>query len=187
MRSFLAAGAAVSILLAAAATARATVIVPVDFNELTAAAEAIVYARVTGVRAVLSDDRRRVESIVAAEAIGYMKGDLGRSFAFSVPGGQVGAYRTFMVGAPVFEPGEEVVLFFGRRPAAATTAQPFLVGFSQGVFRVRVDARTGGRVVVPPPALNTGQPARLRRGSRAPMPLDSFAAQVKVLVSGRTR
>jgi hypothetical protein len=173
-------------ILLSGANARATVIVPLDFNELAASADAIVYARVIDVRAVPSDDRSRIESIVTAEAIGYMKGDLGRSIVFRVPGGQVGAYRTIMVGAPSFERGEEVVLFF-RRLAGAALPGPALVGFNQGVFRVRSDERTGARVVLPAPALNAGQTVTLRRGSRGPMPLDAFAAQVKALLAGGAR
>jgi hypothetical protein len=165
------------LVLLSSTVSRATVIAPADLNELAASAHAIVYARVTDVRAVVTDDRRRVESVIVAEAVGYMKGDLGRTIVFKVPGGQVGAYRTIMVGAPSFERGDEVVLFLGTRGPAL----PHLVGFSQGVYRVRIDERTGTRVVIPPPAFATGQDVALKRGTRAPMPLDSFAARVRAL------
>jgi hypothetical protein len=166
--------------LFSAAAARATVIVPADLNELTAAASAVVYARVTDVRGVMIDDRKRVESVVVAEAMGYLKGDLGRTIVFRVPGGQVGAYRTVMVGAPSFRRGEEVVLFFGRRGPAAL---PYLIGFSQGVFRVRADERTGARLVLPPPAVNTGEAMTIRRGTRQPMTLEAFASHVRALAA----
>lgn len=173
--------APIGFVLLSTVAAHATLIVPADLNELTASAHAVVYARVTEVRAVVSDDRRRVESIVVAEAIGYMKGDLGRTIVFRVPGGQVGAYRTIMVGAPSFERGEEVVLFVARR----TPAPPYLVGFSQGVYRVRADERTGARLVMPPPAVNGGQATPIRRGTRQPMPLDAFASQIRALVASQ--
>ena len=177
--------------LAATSVARATVIVPIDFNELAVTADAVVYARVTDVRSLVTDDRRRVESIVVLEAIGYMKGNLGRRIAFRVPGGQVGAYRTVMVGAPSFARGDEVVLFLASRrpgPIAGTRAPaPYIVGFGQGVYRVRVDERTGARVVVPPPAISGSETVRLARGTRSPMPLESFAAQVRALAAGSAR
>lgn len=175
----------VSLALLLGASARATVLVPIDLNELAVSAHAVVYARIAEVRAVVTDDRRRVESIVVAEAIGYMKGDWGRTIVFRVPGGQVGAYRTVMVGAPSFERGDEVVLFFGTRGPSL----PYLVGFSQGVYRVRVDERTGVRMVVPPPAVNTGVTVALKRGTRDPMALDAFAEQVRALgaAPGRVR
>jgi hypothetical protein len=169
--------------VSAPAMLRATVLVPVDLNELTVSAHVVVYARVTEVRGVVTDDRRRVESVVIAEAIGYMKGNLGRTILFRVPGGQVGAYRTIMVGAPSFERGDEVVLFLATRGAAS----PYLVGFSQGVYRVRLDVRTGMRVVVPPPAISTGQTLAIKRGTRVPMALDAFAAQVRALAAGTPR
>ncbi|HSL21194.1 MAG TPA: hypothetical protein VK886_06635 [Vicinamibacterales bacterium] len=175
--------AAAVVIVLAAVNARATVLVPMDLNELAAAAHAVVYARITEVRPVVTDDRRRVESIVVAEAIGYMKGDLGRAIMFRIPGGQVGAYRTVMVGAPSFERGDEVILFFGARPPAL----PYIVGFSQGVYRVRIDERTGARVVVPPPAINTGDTVRLARGTRTPMALDAFAARVRALATAPAR
>jgi len=170
--------------LASVATLRATVIVPADLNELAVSANAIVYARVTDVRALVSGDRLRVESLVTAEAIGYVKGNLGRTIVFRVPGGTVGAYKTMMIGVPSFETGEEVVLFFGTR---AAEAPPYLVGFSQGVYRVRLDEQTGVRVVVPPPAISTGANVPITRGTRAPMPLDEFARQVRALASAAPR
>lgn len=178
MRDRVGALAVLALVLLFSAVPRATVLVPVDLTELTASATAVVYARVTEVRAVLTDDRRRVESVIVAEAIGYMKGDLGRTILFKVPGGEVGTYRTIMVGAPSFKRGDEVVLFFGTRGPAL----PYLVGFSQGVYRVRVDERTGTRVVVPPPAFSTGEATPLKRGTRGPMALDAFATQVRTLV-----
>jgi hypothetical protein len=180
MRDPVRALAVLALILLEAAAARATVIAPMDLNELTISAHAVVYARVTEVRAVVSDDRRRVESVVVAEAVGYMKGNLGRTIVFKVPGGQVGAYRTIMVGAPSFRRGDEVVLFLGTRGPSL----PYLVGFSQGVYRVRVDEGTGTRVVVPPPAFSTGETIALKRGTRTPMALDAFASQVRALADG---
>lgn len=169
--------------LASVAPLRATVLVPADLNELAAGSQAIVYARITDVRPLESDDRLRVESVVTAEAIGYVKGNLGRTISFRVPGGTVGAYKTVMVGAPSFEAGEEVILFLGTRASAT----PFLFGFSQGVYRVRVDERTGLRMVTPAPAISTGTAAAIKRGMRPPVPLDEFAQKVRALVASAAR
>jgi hypothetical protein len=169
--------------LASAASLHATVIVPADLNELATAARAIVYARITDVQPLVSDDRLRVESLVTAEAIGYVKGNMGRSITFRVPGGTVGAYKTMMVGAPTFEAGEEVILFFG----GGLAAPPYLVGFSQGVYRVRVDERTGIRMVIPAPAILTGTDVAIKRGTRAPVPLDRFTEQVRAAIASGSR
>jgi hypothetical protein len=164
----------------APSSARATVLVPADLNELAASALAIVHARIVEVRAVTTADRQRVETVVVAQSLDYLKGNLGPTIVFRVPGGQVGAYRTVMIGAPSFAAGEEAVLFFGARGPSL----PYLVGFSQGVFRVEVDARTGARLVTPAPAISTGERVKLTRGTRPPVPLETFAAQVRALVSG---
>jgi hypothetical protein len=168
--------------LGSIATLRATVIAPADLNELAASAQAIVYARIVDVRALVSDDRLRVESLVTAEAIGYVKGNLGRSIALRIPGGTVGAYKTIMVGAPSFEPGEEVILFLGTE----ASPQPYLVGFTQGVYRVRLDQRTGVRMVTPAPPVTVATDTRIQRGTRGPVSLDEFTAQVRAaMAAGR--
>ena len=180
MRDRVRALAVLALVFISSAIARATVIAPADLNELTISATAVVYARIADVRAVMTDDRRRIETVIVAEAVGYMKGDLGRTIVFKVPGGQVGAYRTVMVGAPSFNQGDEVVLFLGTRGPAL----PYLVGFSQGVYRVRLDERTATRMVTPPPAVSTGAATPLKRGTRTPMALEAFAAQVRALAQG---
>lgn len=172
-----------SLAVLSVAPARATTLVPADLNELTASALAIVHARIVDVRAVTTTDRRRVETVVVAESLGYLKGDIGRTIIFRIPGGQVGAYRTIMVGAPSFSVGEEAVLFFGARGPAL----PYLVGFSQGVFRIQRDERTGRRVVVPAPALSSGATVAMARGTRPPVAFETFAAQVRALVAGSAR
>ena len=178
--------AAVVLALAAVAPLHATTIAPAYLNELAVSATTIVYARVTDTRALVSDDRLRVESLITAEAIGYLKGNMGRTIAFRVPGGTVGAYKTVMVGAPSFQAGEEVILFIATG-GARTSPQPYLVGFSQGVYRVRVDDRTGIRMVVPAPAFSTETATTLKRGSRAPMALDEFTRRVREIVTTGSR
>lgn len=170
------------LVMACAASLRATMIVPADLNELATAAHAIVYARISDVSPLVSDDRLRVESMVTAEAIGYVKGNMGRTISFRVPGGTVGAYRTVMVGAPSFQAGEEVVLFVRGGAGAA-----HLVGFNQGVFRVRVDERTGVRMVIPAPAISTETDTTLKRGTRAPIPLDEFTRQIRAAIASSPR
>lgn len=175
--------AVASLVLVSVMPLRATVVVPADLNELAVSASAIVYARITDVRALVSDDRLRVESLVTAEAIGYVKGNLGRTISFQVPGGTVGAYKTTMIGAPSFQAGEEVILFVGT----GASVRPHLVGFSQGVYRVRVDERTGVRMVIPAPAFSTQTDTPLKRGTRPPMPLDEFAQRVREIVASGPR
>ncbi len=160
----------------------ATVLVPAEFREIVAGSQIIVYGRVVDVRAEWSDDRRRIDSVITLEAATYLKGGPGETVTFRVPGGQIGRYRNVMVGAPEFQPGEEAVLFL--KADGPSVARVF--GLSQGVFRVRPDARTGQRMVVPPVLMARSEaPETVTRGAadRRPLPLDAFAGQVRTAMT----
>ena len=171
--------------VAAVPAARATVLVPADLGDLVRGSQAIVHGRVVDVTAVWADGRRRIDSLVALEVDQYLKGDFGERVTFRVPGGQMGRYRSVMVGAPSFAEGDEVVLFLGARGPSI----PYVLGLSQGVCRVVEDPQTPARLVVPPPVVAGAEVQRVRRGdsARRPMPLDRFAAEVRALVAGGTR
>jgi hypothetical protein len=133
----------------------------------------IVHGRVVDVRGALVGTRRSIESVVTIAVLSPLKGTTGEQLVFRVPGGRVGRYRRIFVGAPVFTPGDEVVLFLkGRAPEMA---MPF--GLSQGVYRV--SRITGAPMIVPvPPTANV---AGAPRGDsiRRPLALDEFARQVR--------
>jgi hypothetical protein len=165
--------------------ARATVLLPAEFREVVAGSEIIVHARVVDVRSQWVDGRRRIESVVTVEILTPFKGGERRSLEFKVPGGQIGRYRSVMVGAPSFTPGEEAFLFLSE----ANSDAPLVFGLNQGVFRVRQDRVSGRRVVVPPPLMqaSAGGDARepILRGSptRRPLEVDAFGAQVRTAIA----
>jgi len=165
---------------------RATVLVPADFHEIVAESQVIVYGRVTAVRAEWSDDRSRIDTLVTVLAGSYLKGGPGSTVTFRVPGGQVGRYRNVMIGAPQFQPGEEAVLFL----SASGPSIAHIFGLSQGLYRVKVDSRTGRRTVVPPVLTADGDaPQTIVRGdrNRRQLSLDEFAATVRQAMSGGVR
>jgi hypothetical protein len=173
------------VLLIAAAPLCATVLVPAEFREIVAGSQIIVYGRIAEVRPEWSDDHRRIDSIVTLDAASYLKGGPGSVVTFRVPGGQIGRYKNVMIGAPEFHAGEEAVLFLaGSGPSPA-----HVFGLSQGVYRVRVDARTGSRSVIEPVLMpKSGAPETVTRGeaTRRPLPLDTFAATVRAaMAAGR--
>jgi hypothetical protein len=165
-------------LLAAATSARATTTVPADLGELSRDAVAIARGRVADVRSQWTEDRGTVETIVTLEVEDYLKGSLGSMVRFRVPGGELGRYRTIVVGAPDFAVDQRVVVFLGAHGPAV----PHIVGFNQGVFRV-VRAADASWVVSPPPALAGAAAVRVVRGdpSRRPVPLADFEQQVRTL------
>src|SRR5918993_122273 len=153
---------------------QATVLVPIEFRELVSTAPVIVHGRVVDVRSAFVDGRQSVETFVTVEADEYLKGRLGAHFTFRIPGGQLGRYRTVFVGAPEFQPGDELVLFL-KTPRASL---PHIVGLSQGAFRVVPDPRTGQRMVTTPIVMGkgTGDMEPVVRGdpTRRPVSIGAF-------------
>lgn len=162
--------------------ARATVIVPADLGELARDAQAIVRGRVASVEARWTDDRRTIESIVTLEVESTLKGSFGPDVQFRVPGGQLGRFRSLVMGAPQFTVDQRVVVFLGARAPSV----PYVLGMSQGVFRV-VAADSGGWLVTPPALLPAvAGTVRIVRGdsNRRPLPLGDFEQRVRALVGG---
>ena len=159
-------------------------LVPAQFSEIVGGSSIIAYARVVDVRPEWADGRRWIDSIVTAEVVTYLKGGSEDTITFKVPGGKLGRYRSVVVGAPVFARGDEAVLFL-KSNGAQGESLPDVFGFNQGVFRVRVDARTGQRMVVPPPVQavgpTEGESQPVRRGSldRRPLAFEAFGARVR--------
>lgn len=173
-----------SVLLAALATVTldASLIVPADLPTLVREAQTIVLGRVTDVRGVVRPGTRRVDSYVVFAVDDALKGTNSRALVFRTLGGVSGRYRTVVPGSPVFEPGDEAVIFLGR----GTT--PYPIGLSHGVFRVRRDRVTGDRRILPPPMLidpNATMTIRRGDGTRVPIPVSSFTAMVRTLVARR--
>ena len=169
-------------LAAGGAAASATVLLPADLGELARGSQAIVHGRVTGVRAEWVAGHRRIDSFVTVDAVEYFKGDFGRAVTFRVPGGQIGRFRAVTMGAPVFLEGDEVVLFLGARGPSV----PYVLGLSQGVFRVVAEPGSGRRLVTPPAVVAGAEPAVVRRGDggRRPIDLASFGDTVRGLAAG---
>jgi hypothetical protein len=164
----------------------ATVLLPAEFREIVAGSQIIVYGRVSDVRAEWGDGRRRIESVVTLDAASFYRGTPASTVTFRVPGGQIGRYKSVTVGAPEFRAGDEVVLFLKSQGPAV----PHVFGLNQGVFRVRVDARSGRRLVTMPiVTARSSAPEPVTRGAvaRRPLPLEQFAAQVRTILQGGAR
>jgi hypothetical protein len=165
----------------------ATVLVPAEFREVVQGSSMIAYGRVIDVRPEWVDNRSRVETIVTLEVVTWLKGGSDQTIEFKVPGGELGRYRNLIIGAPVFNRGDEAVMFL----KSDGTSMPIVFGLNQGVFRVRRDASTGRRVVIPSALMARGDaPEIIKRGAatRQPIPLESFGAQVRtVMASGGRR
>jgi hypothetical protein len=167
--------------IASISTLRATTLLPAEFREIVGGSQIIAYGRVLEAVSELSDDRKRIETIVTFEVGTYLKGGPGETLTFRVAGGQVGRFRSVMVGAPVFETGDEAVLFLTQRQDGT----PRVFGLNQGVFRVQREERTQRRLVLPPLLARGEAPELVVRGSagRQAMPLETFGAQVTSILA----
>jgi hypothetical protein len=160
---------------------RATILIPAEFREVVNGSEIIAYGRVAAVESQWSDNRRQINTIVAFDVGTYLKGSLGETLTFRVPGGKIGRYRSTVVGAPTFVEGEEAVLFLRNRDDVPL----HIFGLNQGVFRVRVDERTRQRMVTPPLLARGMGPEAVVRGSaaRRSSTLETFGAQVRAVIA----
>ena len=171
------------VLVAFAATVRATVVIPADLGELAHDAIAIVRGRVAAVDTRYTEDRGSIETIVTLEAENYLKGTLGQVVRFRVPGGELGRYRSIVVGAPEFAVDQRVVVFLG----AYGPSVPHIVGFNQGVYRVVRAADDSGWIVTPPaslPAAGTSVPIVRGDPMRRPLALADFEQRIRALAGG---
>lgn len=165
--------------LLATGRASATIVVSMDLTQLVAGADAIVYGRVVDVDAVRVDGRF-TDSVVTMAPSAYLKGTAAAAISFRVSGGEIGRYRTIVVGSPVFREGDVVVVFL-----AGTAPQlPHLVGFSQGVLRAWRNADALSPMVLVPPAAESATPERVVRGegTRRVMTISQLATEVNAIV-----
>jgi hypothetical protein len=153
--------------------------VPADLGELSRDAVAIARGRVADVRSQWTDDRGTVETIVTLEVESYLKGALGATLRFRVPGGELGRLRTVVVGAPHFVADERVVVFLGARGPTV----PYIVGFNQGIFRVIRSGNGLDWLVEPPPNVASAAAVSIVRGdpARRALPLADFEQRVRTL------
>jgi hypothetical protein len=82
----------------------ATVLVPAEFREVVQGSALIAYGRVVDVRAQWGDGRARIDTVVTVEVASWLKGGSDQEITFKVPGGEMGRYRSVIIGAPVFQP-----------------------------------------------------------------------------------
>ena len=175
---------AVSILLYALPV-RATVVIPADLGELSRDALAIARGRVAALDAQWTEDHGTIETMVTLEVESYLKGSLGSTLRFRVPGGELGRFRSIVVGAPEFAVNQRIVVFLGARGPSV----PHVLGLNQGVFHVSRAADNSGWLVTSPVMMPaTAGNVRVVRGdpARRPLALDQFEQTVRSL-AGATK
>jgi hypothetical protein len=172
-----------SVVLAFALPATATVLIPADLGELSRDALAIARGRVAALDAQWTEDHGTIETIVTLEVESYLKGSLGATLRFRVPGGELGRFRSIVVGAPELVVNQRIVVFLGARGPSI----PHVLGLNQGVFHIARAADNSGWLVTSPvmmPATSANVPVVRGDPARRPLALDQFEQTVRVLAGG---
>jgi hypothetical protein len=159
-----------ALLLLVPGPAAAATFVETSVEEAARSAEAVVRGRVTSATARVAGDGRRVVTDVDIAVDSAWKGAPGATVRVVVPGGSTGSLAQWVDAAPTFEPGEEVVVFLGRRGDGWT-----VMGLALGKYRVDgPEARPAlAHAVVLPRALPAGERAT------GPMPVAELEGRVR--------
>ena len=175
------AGLAVGLLLPPPVAA--SVVLPATLEELASEADIVVHARVAHIDIRQAPGTLRVERLVALDVLRGLKGSPDAQLQLVLPGGTLGRYRTVVPGVPDVVEGEELVLFL----RTSTVEVPRILGLSQGLLRVRVDAVTGQRLVAAPAGAGVDGPIARGAAGRGPQPLANVEARIAGVVLAQLR
>ena len=124
-----------------AIVANATTLVRLQFYQLVQHSSAI--ARVRCVRADTRLESGEIWTDTVFEVVQHDKGFLPREIVVRMPGGKLQHLQSHVDGVPEFRPNEEVYLFLTGHPGR----QFYVVGWTQGTFRIRKNLRNGRETV----------------------------------------
>ena len=131
-------------LIAGAASLSATTVIPPTFEQLVDQAEMIFQGTVTKTNSqwIGEGDQRRIVTYVTFEVKDALKGSPGKSYTVRQFGGTVDGETMMIDDAPVFNVGDQDILFVENNGSQVVP----LVGLMHGRFHVRKDA--SGREMV---------------------------------------
>ena len=124
-----------------ALAANATTLSRLRFYQLVQHSSAI--ARVRCVGADIRMENGEIWTDTVFDVVQRDKGFLPSPIVVRLPGGQFQHLHSHVDGVPEFRPGEEVYLFLTGHPGK----QFYVVGWTQGTFRIHKDARSGAETV----------------------------------------
>jgi hypothetical protein len=159
-----------------AIVAQATTLVRLTFPELVKNSSAIAHVRCLGSQAVFENGE--IWTDTSLEVLESNKGNLPAIVVVRQPGGKLAHLESRVDGTPQFRVGEELYLFLEGQPGGRF----FLVGWSQGTFRVRRNPRTGLTTVTQDSAEIPAYDQQSREFTKTgvkDMRLDSFREQLR--------
>lgn len=196
--------AAALVVLAVPTAAVAAVLPWMSLEEITGQAEVIVLGTVESAESAWSSDGRIIVTRTTVSVERPLLGGPRARVIVETPGGRVGDQTMIASGAPVFHPGERVILFLepageqrpvaagrsGPRPSPSGAALHAVVGWNQGRMSVRRDPRTGRDQVEDRTAGSLyldrqGRPVGTERAGKGPAELGLFLQEVERLIASR--
>jgi len=131
----------VGVALIVAVAASGTTLVAMRFEDLAGRATAVARVRCLSARSLM--ERGEIWTETQFEVEKSEKGLLGGLVTVRMPGGKVDGLHARVDGVPEFQPGEEAYLFLWGAENGAYR----VLGWTQGTFRVRRDAKSGAERV----------------------------------------
>jgi hypothetical protein len=159
-----------------AIVAQATTLVRLTFPELVKNSSAIAHVRCLGSQAV--SERGEIWTNTSLQVLDSNKGNLPSVVTVRQPGGKLAHLESRVDGTPQFHPGEELYLFLVSEPGGRF----FLVGWSQGTFRIRRNSRTGSATITQDSAEIPAYEPQSREFTKTgvkDLRLDSFREQLR--------
>lgn len=134
---------ALMLLFAAALAAPATTLQQMNLDDLTAQSHAVVYGKIVASRAAWDRTHSVIYTFYTVQPIQYLKGQLGSSFELQEMGGELDGLVVRVPSAPVFNLGDEEVLFVWTD----ALGRHLVIGMEQGAVGVQTDPRTGQKTL----------------------------------------
>ena len=131
------------LLLAMGHGALATTLLRMDLDDLTADSHAVVYGKIVASRTEWDKNHTIIYTIYTVQPMDYLKGQLGPSFELQELGGERDGLIMKVPSVPVFNVGEEELLFVWTDDQSRHQ----VIGFEQGSLEVRTDPQTGLKTV----------------------------------------
>ena len=129
----------VMLLIATGQLAFSTTLVRMDLDDLTAQSHAVAQGTITASRTEWDRSHSIIFTIYTVNANEYLKGQLGATFELKEPGGELDGIAVKVDSVPIFNVGDEAVLFVWTDGEGNHQA----IGFEQGAVAVQTDPATG--------------------------------------------
>lgn len=137
-------GLGLCVFLALSASAGATTLLRMSLPELVKESDRVVHARAVDRQVYFDQASRQIFTDTTFEVLDSPKGRGPGRITIKLMGGRIDPLEAIVPGTPIFQIGDEALLFTASLP----DGKRHLTGLSQGAMRVRTDPQTGEKFAV---------------------------------------